>query len=124
MSTTRISPPAILPATIRAGLGDSSADGLPQPQRFWAVLTIALGLLMAVLDGAIANLALPTIAQQLDVSAASSIWVVNAYQLANVMCLLPFAALGEIVGYRRVWRVGMVVFTLASLGCAMSHTLP
>ncbi len=124
MSTTQTSPPDARPAPLRAEMGDSSADGLPQPQRFWAVLTIALGLLMAVLDGAIANLALPTIAQQLDVSAASSIWVVNAYQLANVMCLLPLAALGEIVGYRRVWKVGMVVFTLASLGCALSHSLP
>ncbi len=105
-------------------LGDVAQDGLPQPQRFWAVLTILLGLMMAVLDGSIANLALPTIAHELDVSAASSIWVVNAYQLANVMCLLPLAALGEIVGYRRVYRVGMVVFTLASLACALSHNLP
>ncbi len=100
------------------------ADGLPQPQRFWAVATVALGLMMSVLDGSIANLALPTIAHELDISAASSIWVVNSYQLANVMCLLPLAALGEIIGYRRVYRAGMVLFTLASLACAMSHTLP
>ena len=102
---------------------DLEADGLPQPQRFWAVLTIALGLMMSVLDGSIANLALPTIAQEFGITAADSIWVVNSYQLANVMCLLPLAALGEIVGYRRVYRAGMVVFTLASLACAMSHTL-
>lgn len=109
-------------ASISAGLGET--DGLPQPKRFWAVLTIVLGLMMSVLDGSIANLALPTLARELNVSAASSIWIVNSYQLANVMCLLPLAALGEILGYRRVYRVGLVVFTLASLGCALSHSLP
>lgn len=99
------------------------ADGLAPGPRFWAGLTIGIGLMMAVMDGAIANLALPTIARELDVSPASSIWVVNAYQLAVTMTLLPLAALGEIIGYRRVYIAGVVVFTLASLGCAMSDTL-
>ncbi len=100
-----------------------SPDGLSPGPRFWAALTIGIGLMMAIMDGAIANLALPTIARELDISPASSIWVVNAYQLAVTMTLLPFAALGEIFGYRRVYMSGVVVFTLASLGCAMSHTL-
>ena len=101
-----------------------SFDGLPLPARYWAILTIALGLTMAVLDGAIANVALPTIARQMRVDPASSIWVVNAYQLAVTIALLPLASLGEIVGYRRVYQVGLGVFTLASLACALSHTLP
>ncbi|MGH7090284.1 MAG: MFS transporter, partial [Stellaceae bacterium] len=58
------------------------ADGLPIPQRYWAVLTVMLAITMSVLDGAIANIALPTIAQQLHATPAASIWVVNAYQLA------------------------------------------
>jgi DHA2 family multidrug resistance protein-like MFS transporter len=99
------------------------ADGLPQPQRAWAVLAILLGLAMAVLDGAIANVALPSIAQDLRVDASSSIWVVNAYQLAVTVSLLPLASLAEIVGYRRVFSVGLAVFTAASLACAMSDTL-
>ncbi|MBN8899299.1 MAG: MFS transporter, partial [Rhodospirillales bacterium] len=70
-------------------------DGLPVPARYLAILTIALGLIMAVLDGAIANVALPTIARDLQMSPASSIWVVNAYQLAVTVSLLPFAALGD-----------------------------
>jgi DHA2 family multidrug resistance protein-like MFS transporter len=78
-------------------------DGLPLPQRTWAILTIALGLTLAVLDGAIANVALPTIAHDLDASPASSIWVVNAYQLAVTISLLPLASLGDIYGYRRVY---------------------
>jgi DHA2 family multidrug resistance protein-like MFS transporter len=100
------------------------ADGLPQPQRNWAILTIALGLVMAVVDGAIANVALPTIARNLDASPAFSIWIVNGYQLAITISLLPLASLGEIIGYRRVYLAGLLLFTLASLFCALSHTLP
>ena len=83
------------------------ADGLPLPQRNWAILTIALGLVMAVMDGAIANVALPTIAQNLDASPAFSIWIVNGYQLAITISLLPLASLGEIIGYRRVYLAGL-----------------
>jgi MFS transporter, DHA2 family, multidrug resistance protein len=99
------------------------ADGLPLPQRNWAILTIALGLIMAVMDGAIANVALPTIARDLDASPAFSIWIVNGYQLAITISLLPLASLGEIIGYRRVYLAGLLLFTLASLFCALSHTL-
>ncbi|MGI4799176.1 MAG: MFS transporter [Janthinobacterium lividum] len=98
-------------------------DGLPEPARTWAIVTTALGLMMAVLDGSIANLALPTLASEFNVSASQSIWVVNAYQLAVTISLLPLAALGEIVGYRRVYRTGVALFTVASLACAMSHSL-
>ena len=98
-------------------------DGVPLPQRYWAILTIALGLTLAVLDGAIANVALPTIARDLDASPAASIWVVNAYQLAVTISLLPLASLGDIYGYRRVYQYGLIVFTVASLGCALSDSL-
>jgi DHA2 family multidrug resistance protein-like MFS transporter len=84
---------------------------------------VALGIVMAVMDGAIANVALPTIAQDLHASPAFSIWVVNGYQLAITISLLPLASLGEIVGYRRVYLAGLLLFTLASLLCALSHTL-
>ena len=99
------------------------ADGLPLPQRYWAILTIALGLILAVVDGAIANVALPTIAKDLDASPAFSIWIVNGYQLAITISLLPLSSLGEIVGYRRIYLTGLALFTLASVFCALSHTL-
>jgi MFS transporter, DHA2 family, multidrug resistance protein len=99
------------------------ADGLPQPQRNWAIVTIALGLVMAVIDGSIANVALPTIAKDLNASPAFSIWIVNGYQLAITISLLPLGSLGEIIGYRRVYLAGLLLFTLASLFCALSHTL-
>lgn len=98
-------------------------DGLPLPQRYWAMLAIALSLTLAVLDGAIANVALPTIAHTLHADAAASIWIVNAYQLAITISLLPLSSLGEIVGYRRVYLAGLALFTAASLGCALSDSL-
>lgn len=99
-------------------------DGLPLPQRTWAILAMALVLTMAVLDGTIANVALPTIAHDLRATPADSVWVVNAYQLIITILILPLASLGEIFGYHRIYRTGIVVFTLASLGCALSRTLP
>lgn len=84
------------------------ADGLPLPQRYGAILTIVIGISMAVLDGAIANVALPTIATDLHATPASSIWVVNAYQIAIVISLLSFSFLGDMFGYRRIYKCGCI----------------
>src|ERR1700735_5346154 len=99
-------------------------DGLPAPQRYWAAATIWLALTLSVLGGSIANVALPTIAANLNAAAEDSIWVVNAYQLAIVVSLLPMAAIGEMVGFRRVFQLGIIVFSLGSLGCTFAHSLP
>jgi MFS transporter, DHA2 family, multidrug resistance protein len=104
-------------------LPDHTEQGLPVPQRYWAMLVIALALTLAVLDSAIANVALPTIARTLHASSASSIWVVNAYQLAITISLLPLASLGDRIGYRRIYLGGLILFTVASLGCALSTSL-
>lgn len=101
----------------------NSSDGVPLPQRYGAILTIVLGLTMAVLDGAIANVALPTIASDLNASPAASIWIVNAYQIAIVIALLPLSFLGDMVGYRRIYKIGTVVFIFTSLACALSRSL-
>ena len=99
-------------------------DGLPIPRRHYATLAIMATLVLVVLDGAIANVALPTIATALDVSPAASVWIVNGYQLALVMALLPCAALGESLGLRRVFVGGIALFTAASLLCTLSPSLP
>jgi DHA2 family multidrug resistance protein-like MFS transporter len=99
-------------------------DGLPPAARFWAMTTLAIAIAMAVLDGAIANIALPSIARDMQVDPATSIWVVNAYQLAVTVALLPIASLGDIYGFKRVYIFGLAVFTVASLGCALSASLP
>src|SRR5471030_1399677 len=98
-------------------------DGLPKPQRQWAMFAIAIAVTMAVLDSAVANIALPAIARQLGVTPAESVWVINAYQLAIVVLLLPVASLGERIGYRKVYIAGLTLFTLGSLACALSPTL-
>jgi len=99
------------------------SDGLPTRERNLAMLSLSIGVGMASLDTAIANTALPAIADQLHTSPAASVWIINVYQLAMVATLLPFAALGEVIGYRRISIAGLVLFTLASLGCACSWSL-
>jgi DHA2 family multidrug resistance protein-like MFS transporter len=99
-------------------------NGLPTPRRYWTVLAIWLALVVAVLDATIANVALPAIARDLHAQAAESIWVINAYQLAIVVALLPLAALGEIIEYRRIFQSGLILFVIASIGCTFARTLP
>ncbi|KAI3594019.1 putative MFS-type transporter [Cupriavidus sp. U2] len=101
-----------------------SHQGLPRPQRTWAILTVFCGLVMAVLDGSIANIALPSISRDLQSDPARTIWVVNAYQLSVTIFLLPLSSLGEILGYKRVYRVGLATFLVGSLLCALSPNLP
>lgn len=98
-------------------------DGLPGAQRYWAILTIALGITMAVLDGAIANVALPTISRELNASPAESVWIVNAYQIAIIVSLLSLSFLGDMLGYRRVYQAGLALFIATSLFCALSTSL-
>ena len=99
-------------------------DGLPVPRRYWSAGAIWLALTMAVLDGAIANVALPTMARELSAARDQSVWVVNGFQLTVVVSLLPLAALGEMIGYRRVFLAGVALFTAASLACALAQSLP
>ena len=116
-----MSDPALAP---RPSQPPDFEDGLPWPRRFWAILTVLIAVAMSMLDNSIANVALPTIAQSLDASPAASVWVVNAYQMAIMILLLPLASLGDIHGYRRIYCIGLGVFTLASLACASTHSLP
>jgi DHA2 family multidrug resistance protein-like MFS transporter len=99
-------------------------DGLPPNTRWVAMLALSISISVAVLVGAIANVALPTIARDMGVTPADSIWVVNAYQLAVTISLMPLASLGDVYGHRRVYCAGLVLYTLASLVCAVSTNLP
>ena len=101
----------------------SPPDGLPLPSRYWAILAIGLGVTVSVLDGAIANVALPTIAGDLHTTPSASIWVVNAYQLAITISLLSLSSIGEIGGYRKVYTGGLLLFSCTSLACALSDSL-
>src|ERR1700758_4906664 len=100
------------------------SDGLPWERRRWAIAAIFTALARGSLDTAIANVALPAIAADLHVSPAEVVWVVNVYQIAVVASLLPLGALGEIVGHERIYLGGLLLFTVASLGCALAWSLP
>ncbi len=97
--------------------------GLPPSTRWVAMLAVGIAVCMSVLVGSIANVALPTIAQDLHATPAQSIWVVNAYQLAVTVTLLPFASLGDVYGHRRVYCWGLLLYTIASLACAVAPTM-
>ncbi len=114
-----------------ASVGESGAleetvpDGMPVGlPRVMAIVTITIGLSMAVLSNSMTNLALPYIAHDLGISAEDSIWIVNASQIAQMVMLLPVAALADIVGYRHVYRAGLLLFCLASVGCVFAPSLP
>ncbi|MBO9515762.1 MAG: MFS transporter, partial [Variovorax sp.] len=98
-------------------------DGLPLPQRWHAMLVIILGIAVSVIDGTIVNLALPGIARELHADASHAIWVVNAYQIATLVMLLPLASLGDRIGYRRVYLVGMALFAASSLVATFANSL-
>jgi DHA2 family multidrug resistance protein-like MFS transporter len=83
-----------------------------------------LAVALATLDTAIANTALPAIAADLHSTPSASVWIINAYQLAMIATILPFAALGDALGHRRIYIGGLVVFTVASLACSVASTLP
>ena len=101
----------------------TASDGLPQAQRFWAVFTTAIALFLTVVGASVANVALPTIAADLGVEPSDAVWIVNAYQVAILVSLLPLASLGDIIGYRYVYLFGLALFSAASLACALSPSL-
>ena len=99
-------------------------SSLSGPRRTAAIASVLAAMVLVVLDAAIANVALPTIARSLQVTPATSVWIITAYRTALLMALLPCAALGESLGYRRVFTVGVALFIGASALCALSPSLP
>jgi len=94
------------------------------PREFRGMAAILISIALATLDTAIANTALPAIAADLHASPAASVWIINAYQLAAVATLLPFAALGGVLGHRRVYLGGLILFVVSSALCALAWSLP
>jgi DHA2 family multidrug resistance protein-like MFS transporter len=99
-------------------------EGLPPGRRGMAALALALGLMLAVLDATMINVGLPSIAESLNESASTVVWVVNAYSLTVAMTLLPMAAIGERIGFKRLFRYGLITFVLAALASALAPNLP
>ena len=102
------------PGAEASGAASIASDGLPLPRRIWAICAISFGTALFVVDGAVANVALPTIARDLSVSNGAVTSVVTVYQLVMVMVLLPFATIGDRIGHRRLYQIGQVIFFAAS----------
>lgn len=98
-------------------------EGLAGHERALAMAAVMTMTTMAVFDGSMVNIALPQIARALNVSAGAAVWVANGYLLAAAMTLAVFASFASIMGFRRLFAIGLGVFTLASAGCALSSSL-
>ncbi|MBN8807262.1 MAG: MFS transporter [Sphingomonas sp.] len=99
-------------------------DGLPLPRRYAAIGALCCGTALIIIDGGIANVALPTIARDLHTDQSSVVAIVTVYQLMLVMLLLPFAGLGERIGLKRTYQIGQMIFTVATLLCFFAKSLP
>jgi EmrB/QacA subfamily drug resistance transporter len=93
-----------------------------QRSRWIALVVLCVGMLMIVLDATIVNVALPTIQKDLGYSQANLAWVVNAYLIAFGGLLLLSGRIGDLIGQRRIFLIGVGVFTLASVLCATAQT--
>jgi MFS transporter, DHA2 family, multidrug resistance protein len=99
-------------------------DGLPTPRRYLAILAVSCGTALAVIDGSVVTVALPTLARDLGVHASTAVLVVTVYQLILVMTLLPFSALGSRIGLRRLYQYGQLAFLVATVLCFFARNLP
>ena len=90
--------------------------------RWFALIVLCTGMLMIILDSAIVNVALPWIQRDLGFSQSQLVWVVNSYLITFGGLLLLSGRLGDLLGRRRIFLVGMVIFTLASLACGIANS--
>ncbi len=102
-----------------ATLPTARAAGAPA-RRWWALAATCFGLFMALLDVTIVNVALPTIGRDLHAGFTDLQWVINAYTIALAVFLVTVGRLGDLFGRKRMFMVGLGIFTLGSLLCALS----
>ena len=98
-------------------------DGLPTPRRYLAILAISFGTALAVIDGSVVTVALPTLAHDLGVHPSTAVLVVTVYQLVLVMTLLPFSALGSRIGLRRLYQYGQLAFLVSTILCFFARNI-
>lgn len=119
MSTTTVAPDDV-PVVLT-----EEPDGIyPIGRRRRAYSALALAGILSVIDGTVANVALPTIGHDLHASPATTVWVTNGFQLAVTAMLFTAAAVGSASGLTRIYRYGVIAFAIGSLLCAISSTMP
>src|SRR5687767_3435186 len=97
-------------------------DATERDSRWIALVVLCVGMLMIILDATIVNVALPSIQSDLGFSQSNLAWVVNAYLIAFGGLLLLAGRVGDLIGRRRIFLIGLGVFTAASLLCALAQT--
>lgn len=102
---------------------NAAPDGLPIPRRYWSVTVMILGITITVFDSSMSNVALPAISAALGIPASQSVWVVLAYSLTVVGCMLPLSAVAERVGFRKMFGLGLAVFLVGSVAASLSATM-
>jgi MFS transporter, DHA2 family, multidrug resistance protein len=102
----------------------TAPSGLKGRRFLLALFTILLGIALTVLDTTTITLGLPTMTRELGVRADQAIWIVNGFQLAGLVALLPLAQWGERISYRRVYLLGVALWGMASALAAMAESLP
>lgn len=98
-------------------------EGLPGSQRLLAMIAVMTTTTMTVFDASMINIALPKMAHELGVTAGAAVWISNSYLLATAMLLAVFAAVATKIGFRKQFIGALLLFTLASLGCALASSL-
>jgi EmrB/QacA subfamily drug resistance transporter len=91
-------------------------------RKWWTLAAVAFGLFMIMLDNTVVNVALPSIGRDLNVQISSLEWVVTAYALTFAALLITGGKLGDLMGRRRIFVIGIAIFTLSSLGCGLATT--
>src|ERR671933_1098536 len=92
----------------------------PENRKWWTLAAVAFGLFMIMLDNTVVNVALPSIRRSLGIDQAELEWVVNAYALTFGVLLLSGGKLADLLGRRRIFIAGLVVFTASSLVCGLA----
>jgi MFS transporter, DHA2 family, multidrug resistance protein len=106
------------------GVGNTRHDGLPTPRRYLAIVAVSLGTILTTVDGTIVNVALPTLARDLQVSPSHAVLVVTIYQLVMMTMMMPFSALGDRFGFRATYQFGQIIFVAATALCFFARSLP
>ncbi len=99
-----------------------TAPPLNDRQRWTALVVLCVGMLMIILDSTVVNVALPSIQEDLDFTQSSLAWVVNAYLIAFGGLLLLAGRIGDLLGRKRVFLVGLTIFTAASVLCGLANS--
>src|SRR5256885_12816947 len=94
----------------------------PENRKWWTLVAVAVGLFMIMLDNTVVNVALPSIQRDLGIGISELEWVVNGYALTFAVLMLTGGKLADFLGRRRIFIIGLLVFTVSSLACGLASS--